>query len=203
MQTGCGWNCRAWRERSRATRYFSFASETPYIVESMCCSRPWCRNHFVSVKDTARHFDCASCGRQVVLCRRCDRGHVYCSRSCGEAARRRSLRLAGQRYQNSRRGRHKHAQRQRRYRERLGHRASENCRLAQKVTHHRLTGEHRRPFVRKTPDGRPGTRPSGQERPTGILRCDGCGRFCGRVAIGICQEVRCRRSRLPKRASKC
>ena len=68
--------------------------------------------------NSARLFNCASCRRQVVLCRRCDRGNAYCSRDCGEAARRQSQRVAGQRYQNSRRGRQKHAQRQRRYRER-------------------------------------------------------------------------------------
>ena len=133
------------------------------------------------MSNTARRFNCASCRRQVVLCRRCDRGHVYCSRECGETARRKSLRLAGRRYQNSRRGRHTHAQRQRRYRERQRRPAPENRTLVQKVTHHPLTHGPRRPVVRKARNGLRGTRSSGRESPTGILRCHGCGRFCGRV----------------------
>ena len=131
------------------------------------------------MNDTARRFNCASCGRQVVLCRRCNRGNIYCSRDCGEAARRQSLRRAGRRYQNSRRGRHMHAQRQRRYRERRQSPAPEDRSPAQKVTHHPLTRSRRRPVVRAMADGRRGMRPSGRERPAGVLRCHRCGRFCG------------------------
>ena len=75
---------------------------------------------------TARLFLCALCHCQVVLCRRCDHGNIYCSPGCGAEARRRSLRRAGRRYQDSRRGRHKHAERQRRYRERCRLRELEN-----------------------------------------------------------------------------
>ena len=73
----------------------------------------------------AREFNCARCHRQVLICSRCDRGQIYCARSCSQAARRESLRAAGRRYQNSRRGRLLHAARQRCYRQRR----------AQKVTH--------------------------------------------------------------------
>jgi len=133
------------------------------------------------MKNTARLFNCASCRRQVVLCRRCDHGNVYCSRDCGERARRDAQRLAGRRYQDSRRGRHKHAQRQRRYRERRRHGAGRNRVLAQKVTHHPLTTARRRPVVARRPTGRPGTRPFGQDRPARVFRCDRCGRFCGQA----------------------
>ncbi|MFL5346622.1 MAG: hypothetical protein ACJ8AT_17720 [Hyalangium sp.] len=67
------------------------------------------------------------CRRVFFLCARCNRGNLYCSRSCAQRARRVSLRAAGQRYQRSRRGRFKHAARQASYRQRR--------RALQKVTH--------------------------------------------------------------------
>jgi len=76
------------------------------------------------MENTARLYHCARCHRQVVICRRCDRGNIYCPEGCADLARRDSLRAAGKRYQQTHRGRLKHAERQRRYRERQ-----------QKVTH--------------------------------------------------------------------
>ena len=135
----------------------------------------------VAMGNAARLFTCASCRRQVVLCRRCDHGNIYCSLSCSFRARRRSVRLAGQRYQDSRRGRHKHAERQRRYRERRRRSAHETPSLTQKVTHHPLTAARRRPLVTRTPAGRFGTWPIGSHRPARMFRCDRCGRFCART----------------------
>ena len=66
--------------------------------------------------DDARVFVCARCRRQVLICSRCDRGQQYCGARCSALARAESLRAAGRRYQQSRRGRHCHAERQRRYR---------------------------------------------------------------------------------------
>ena len=66
----------------------------------------------------ARLFLCRGCRGQVLICSHCDRGQIYCARGCAERARRRSLREAGRRYQTSRRGRIKHAERARRYRAR-------------------------------------------------------------------------------------
>lgn len=68
--------------------------------------------------DTARLFNCARCGRQVAICRHCDRGNIYCGAGCARAARQASTRAAGARYQRGRPGRFAHAQRQRRYRAR-------------------------------------------------------------------------------------
>ena len=81
--------------------------------------------------DDARLFLCARCRRQVLICSRCDRGQRYCGARCSGPARRESLRAAGRRYQHSRRGRHCHAERQRRYRRRW----REDARV-HKVTHH-------------------------------------------------------------------
>lgn len=76
------------------------------------------------MENTARLFNCVRCHRQVLICRHCDRGNIYCDTPCSQTARRESLRAAGRRYQRARQGRICHAGRQRRYRSR-----------AQKVTH--------------------------------------------------------------------
>lgn len=73
---------------------------------------------------SARLYHCARCHCQVLLCRRCDRGQVYCADDCARQARRDSLRRAGARYRATRRGRLNNALRQRRFRTRQ-----------QKVTH--------------------------------------------------------------------
>ena len=78
---------------------------------------------------TNRLFLCAGCRMQVQLCSRCDRGQTYCANGCSQTARHRSLRAAGHRYQQSRRGRLKHAERARRYRSRqhkVTHQGSES-----------------------------------------------------------------------------
>jgi len=74
---------------------------------------------------------CARCRRQVLICSRCDRGQQYCGARCSGVARRESRRASAQRYQQSRRGRHCHAARQRRYRARCRQGLEHN-----KVTHH-------------------------------------------------------------------
>jgi hypothetical protein len=78
---------------------------------------------------TSRLFLCAGCRMQVHICSRCDRGQTYCANGCSQAARHQSLRAAGHRYQQSRRGRLKHAERARRYRSRqhkVTHQGSES-----------------------------------------------------------------------------
>ena len=71
------------------------------------------------MENTARLFNCARCHRQVVICRRCDRGNIYCGPGCSYRSRHESRRAAARRYQRSRRGRMAHAKRQRRYRSRV------------------------------------------------------------------------------------
>ena len=67
---------------------------------------------------TGRMYLCARCRAQVVVCRRCDRGQIYCDRTCARRARGAAQRAAGQRYQTGRAGRFAHAARARRYRAR-------------------------------------------------------------------------------------
>lgn len=67
---------------------------------------------------TYRLYHCRRCGMQVCICAQCDCGNLYCPGECAELARRESVRRAGARYQRTFRGARRHAERQRRYRER-------------------------------------------------------------------------------------
>ncbi len=67
---------------------------------------------------SCRLFLCVRCRCQTLVCRRCDRGQVYCGRDCALEARRCNQRGARARYQATVRGREMHAQRSRRYRAR-------------------------------------------------------------------------------------
>lgn len=67
---------------------------------------------------SCRMFLCARCHSQVLVCRRCDRGQIYCIGTCAQEARRDRQREARRRYQASPRGRTLHAERSRRYRAR-------------------------------------------------------------------------------------
>lgn len=71
------------------------------------------------MKPSSRLFSCVRCYGQTVICSECDRGQIYCSSACAGLARRKSCQAAEKRYQNTLRGKLKHALRQRGYRERL------------------------------------------------------------------------------------
>lgn len=73
----------------------------------------------------ARLFNCARCFKQVVICSGCDRGNIYCTKSCATLSRKRSLKTAGNKYQQTKAGKIKHAARQQSYRQKQ-----------KKVTHH-------------------------------------------------------------------
>lgn len=65
-----------------------------------------------------RIFNCRRCNTRVFIYKHRDRGNVYCSINCSRMARQKSLRMAGKKYQTTRKGQFKHAERQKRYRER-------------------------------------------------------------------------------------
>lgn len=65
----------------------------------------------VDMLRSARFFLCARCRDQVLLCSHCDRGQLYCGPACSSAGRRELRRQTAKRYQESRRGRLKHAAR--------------------------------------------------------------------------------------------
>lgn len=77
------------------------------------------------MKVSARLYQCARCHRQVIICRHCDRGNVYCPDGCADLARADSQRRAAKRYRSTRQGRFANAERQRRFR----------ARQSQNVTH--------------------------------------------------------------------
>lgn len=60
---------------------------------------------------SGRLFLCRKCSSEVVVCRHCDRGQIYCFGDCAGQARHQTLRKAGERYQKTRRGQEKHAAR--------------------------------------------------------------------------------------------
>ena len=115
------------------------------------------------MENTSRLYNCVRCHCQVTICSHCDRGNIYCGKSCADRARSTSLRAAGKRYQRTRRGRFNHAERQRRYRSR-----------SKKVTHQGSL---------ELPTNDPLTTRS--EAPSSVvvvedeaIRCHFCGRLC-------------------------
>jgi hypothetical protein len=69
-------------------------------------------------EDSFRMFLCVRCRSQALVCRRCDRGQIYCTPSCAHDARRDHQREARRRHQATPRGRAMHAERNRQYRAR-------------------------------------------------------------------------------------
>jgi hypothetical protein len=70
-------------------------------------------------KSDCRLFNCAGCHAEVIICRPCDRGNIYCSSVCAALARKKYMKKAGDIYQGTKEGMHMHAERQKRYRKRL------------------------------------------------------------------------------------
>ena len=67
---------------------------------------------------SGRYYNCARCKTQVIICRKCDRGNIYCGPICAKRSRTKNHQLANQKYQATAYGRRSHAYRQSRYRER-------------------------------------------------------------------------------------
>ena len=90
---------------------------------------------------SCRIFICACCRCQSLVCRRCERGQIYCTGTCAQEARRDKQRLARRRYQTTPRGRVMHAERSRRYRARAA-RVTDHGRAVEQesVLFHRLEG---------------------------------------------------------------
>ena len=82
----------------------------------------------MSIRRRHRTFDCKLCGKETHICSDCDRGNVYCSRSCFVTARREQCREAGRTYGQTDEGRAGNARRQRESYERRRSRLSEENR---------------------------------------------------------------------------
>jgi hypothetical protein len=139
------------------------------------CVRP--RNVYRTDHDdaaSARMFVCMGCRAQVLICRCCDRGQIYCAGDCARRARPHTQRVAGQRHQTSRRGRLAHAERARRYRARC-----------KNVTHH---GSPASPLDDLLLSGSPAiaSGATASNGRTGRLtsHCHWCGRRCPDLVTG-------------------
>jgi hypothetical protein len=80
------------------------------------CSRKLCC--LIHSKFKRGMFLCSRCRSQVLVCRQCDRGQIYCTGPCAQEVRRDNQRQARRRYQATPRGRTMHAERSRQYRAR-------------------------------------------------------------------------------------
>jgi len=115
---------------------------------------------------SCRMFLCTRCRTQVLVCRRCDRGQIYCMGICAQDARREGQREARRRYQATPRGRAMHAERSRRYRARVG-----------RVTHHGPARQQDTGCFWESGAVRAGlSEPSPGGRSPGQHRCHHCGR---------------------------
>lgn len=126
-------------------------------------------------------FNCGRCRRLVVICRRCDRGNLYCGQHCARIQRRLVVREAGRRYLRTPGGAAANAARQKRWR----------LRVSTTVTHHTSAAEVRVAQEAPVINGRDGfdaTVSTGSDHPPATARaaddrdwrrCDFCGRPCG------------------------
>jgi hypothetical protein len=147
------------------------------------------------VDESARLYNCARCHCQVVICRRCDRGNIYCP-ECAPVAARESRGRAGAAYQRTDRGRANHAARQRLYllgleREKMTHKGPQG-------------GSARSPCALETAEGRPSAsakeacdvhsnpNPSPATTHDGAANTDGdstpCCNFCGQCSAFLRTE---------------
>lgn len=103
---------------------------------SICLPRPCAVQHGVGgavSEPICRVYCCRRCGIEAWVCQGCDHGQIYCAGECSRICRRESLQRAGARYQRTRRGAHRHAARQRRWRQQ---RTQHPAPASKIVTHH-------------------------------------------------------------------
>jgi len=118
VRSRTSWSPQRWRDHGEPHR----GSREPRDLSSP-------RDARAVAEAEARRFTCARCGEAVRICRRCDRGNIYCPR-CSPVARRERLKRAGAQYQHSEPGRANHKRRQQEYlaradaREKMTHRGS-------------------------------------------------------------------------------
>ena len=72
----------------------------------MCCSD----------RVLLREIECKHCHLLFYICRRCYRGHIYCSHACRDAAQRESHQKSQKKYRNTEKGRITHLKAERRRR---------------------------------------------------------------------------------------
>lgn len=116
-------------------------------------------------------YNCAHCAKQTILCRRCDRGNIYCSKVCAAVRRRHSLRRAGKQYQTTLKAKCGHAERQKRYR----------LRITEKVTHQGSIAAQECDSLEEKTFVKSKVRSVAKYRRelASEMQCHHCGRVCG------------------------
>jgi hypothetical protein len=115
---------------------------------------------------SCRMFLCARRRTQILVCRWCDRGQIYCMGICARDGRREGQREARRRYQATPRGRAMHAERNRRYRARVGRMTDHGPAREQDTGRFGGSGAVRADLSEPSPGG----------RSPGHYRCHHCGR---------------------------
>ncbi len=141
-----------------------------------------------------RVYACRRCSMGVQVCSGCDRGQVYCAAGCSQLSRRDSVRRAGARYQRSRRGAHRHAARQRRWRQQ--HRSQPGVQI---VTHQSCTAPMAtRTVLSVSERGEPTSREAAEDKNNAatdsaaayVSECDFCRRRQARASrVGVQHAV--------------
>ena len=90
--------------------------------------------------DDTRTYLCLHCKKLSFVCRRCERGQIYCGPSCRDAGRRRALARARRIYRNSDRGRQMACLRQARHRGRTAKKTTGATQVAVQSPEHAQRG---------------------------------------------------------------
>jgi hypothetical protein len=114
---------------------------------------------------SCRMFLCGCCRTQVFVCRGCDRGQIYCIKTCARKVRADRQREARRRYQATPRGRALHAERNRRYRDRM-----------RSVTDHGAPIERQGRSPPTSHGGAALSQPATSRKSRGRQLCHNCGR---------------------------
>ena len=124
-----------------------------------------------ALQESFRMYMCARCQRLVLICRKCDRGNIYCSKLCSQEMRKESLRRSSRKYQASLKGQLQHAARQEQYR----------CkRRIEKVTQQGPQVEQVHGSLVETTEPGATRQPLHENSNTSAgARCCFCGTFCG------------------------
>ena len=154
-------------------------------------------------ENSHRLYNCRRCGKLVLLCRRCDRGNIYCFDGCARLQRAESVKRARLKYQRSERGRLNHKVAQQRYRAKLDERGAQakvmdhgshdaQQRLARASTQATEPGRKEPEYENHNDEDKPhrGPQPRGHSQHA-AGRCHRCGiRLLGRSRRQSVAEVR-------------
>jgi len=83
---------------------------------------------------SVRRFFCGNCNQEVYICSHCDRGNIYCGKSCSKFQRLKNHRRSNRKSRKHPLCKLKAAQRQQRYREKLKKQRLINSAIKSKVT---------------------------------------------------------------------